>query len=239
MSVIVLNKMFSGKYLSNNLGHEVINLFKSDDGKCYLYLNENGMFDRKYANQIDDMLLVKNGPTPNTLEVIGKSIGLKDFYQPPRKTVNKAAEELEELLRQHKYVLDNKIMYGGTYLHLLFAGNEYQYVNITFEAKTVKLPSVDKRIIISFDEDYIPQSTSEVVVKLTQKDVMRRSLKEYFDEIEQSEDYNSLKNLINTQSIWGKEIEKVNPEKLMIDTFYQRISQNRHLNKLYKGKTNK
>ena len=30
---IVLNRMFTGDYLEENIGHEVINLFKSDKGK--------------------------------------------------------------------------------------------------------------------------------------------------------------------------------------------------------------
>ena len=29
--VIVLNVMYSGKYLNDNMGHEIINLFKADN----------------------------------------------------------------------------------------------------------------------------------------------------------------------------------------------------------------
>ena len=54
---IVLNRMYSGSYLTTNLGHEVINMFQSDNGKHYLYLNSRGNFDEKglYAKY---MLLV-------------------------------------------------------------------------------------------------------------------------------------------------------------------------------------
>ena len=43
---IVLNRMYTGSYLSSNLGHEVINMFQDDQGKHYLYLNAKG----NYAN---------------------------------------------------------------------------------------------------------------------------------------------------------------------------------------------
>ncbi len=36
---IVLNRMYTGSYLSSNLGHEVINMFQDDQGNHYLYLN--------------------------------------------------------------------------------------------------------------------------------------------------------------------------------------------------------
>ena len=34
---IVLNRMYTGSYLSSNLGHEVINMFQADNGKHYKY----------------------------------------------------------------------------------------------------------------------------------------------------------------------------------------------------------
>lgn len=218
--------MFSGAYLENNLGHEVINLFKTDNGKCFLYLNEDGKFPANMDGLIKDMILVKNGPKPNTLEVIGKSVGLKDIYKPTN-------DDNDELCNQIKYILQNDIKYGGTYLYAIFAGNEFQYINITFEAKTVKLPKRNTRIIISFDPNYIP-ITNEKVTYLTQKDTMRRSLREYFDEFTESNDYTELKKLINNDSLWGDETQPINPEVLMIDTFFQRITQNRHLNKIFK-----
>lgn len=235
MAVIVLNKMFKGGYLENNLGHEVINLFKTDNGKCYLYLNDDGKFSAHYAGKITEMLLVKNGPVSNTLEVIGKSVGLKDFYQPPTTDtiLNQKELDCEELLRQMKEIFQEDITYGGTYLHTIFAGNEYQYVNITFEATTVKLVKEGVRIIISFTDNFVGNA-NDTVIYLTQKEVMRRSLKEYFEEEKQPKDYNELNKIINTPNLWDKEIEPVNPETLMIDSFYQRILHNRYLNKLFK-----
>lgn len=57
-NVIVLNAMYSGKYLNDNLGHEIINLFKSDnqidiDGQKYqnfIYLNPYGNFNSNWVH---------------------------------------------------------------------------------------------------------------------------------------------------------------------------------------------
>lgn len=58
---IVINRMFKGSYLEENIGHEVINIFKSDNGKHYLYLNSLGSFHRDWKGRIKYMLMVRQG----------------------------------------------------------------------------------------------------------------------------------------------------------------------------------
>ena len=43
--MIILNNMYTGRYITQqgNLGHEIINLFKADDGKFYIWLNSMGV----------------------------------------------------------------------------------------------------------------------------------------------------------------------------------------------------
>ena len=35
---IILNRMYAGDYLDENIGHEIINLFRADDNCNYIYL---------------------------------------------------------------------------------------------------------------------------------------------------------------------------------------------------------
>lgn len=55
---IIINKMYVGAYLSegDNIGHEIINLYKADDGKNYIYLNSQGTIELSrgdnYSNRI-------------------------------------------------------------------------------------------------------------------------------------------------------------------------------------------
>ena len=44
---IVINKMYAGEYLDDNIGHEIINLFKADDEANYIYLCKDGKYTRK------------------------------------------------------------------------------------------------------------------------------------------------------------------------------------------------
>ena len=43
METIILNRMYAGSYLEEHIGHEVINLFKADDGSNYIYVNEENV----------------------------------------------------------------------------------------------------------------------------------------------------------------------------------------------------
>ena len=47
--MIILNNMYTGRYITKQgkLGHEIINLFKADDGKNYIWLNSMGVCSRK------------------------------------------------------------------------------------------------------------------------------------------------------------------------------------------------
>lgn len=49
---IIINKMYTGKYLETgeNIGHEIINLFKADDDMHYIYLNSKGTIGTQYVS---------------------------------------------------------------------------------------------------------------------------------------------------------------------------------------------
>lgn len=46
---IILNNVFPNATYNtgNNLYHETINMFQTDDGKFFLHLNANGTYDKK------------------------------------------------------------------------------------------------------------------------------------------------------------------------------------------------
>ena len=74
---LVLNRMYTGSYLSTNLGHEVINMFQADNGKHYLYLNAKGNFALEHKGQISEMLLVRYDGE-NKVEVLAWANGLTE-----------------------------------------------------------------------------------------------------------------------------------------------------------------
>ena len=62
-NVIVLNAMYAGKYLNDNMGHEIINLFKTSNSiligdvyyRNFIYLNPYGNFNKDYKGTVKDV----------------------------------------------------------------------------------------------------------------------------------------------------------------------------------------
>ncbi len=75
---ILINKMYSGNYLTtgNNIGHEVINLFRCDNGKNYIYVLSDGSVAREHNDKVEALLLVR-WIGNRTMEILAKASSLK------------------------------------------------------------------------------------------------------------------------------------------------------------------
>ena len=195
--VIVLNRMYSGEYLDENLGHEIINLYKSDNGRFFLYLNALGTFDKKWTNKIKTMFLVRTIRGTKQLEVLGVATDLTDVYK--YGDVN-----------QKEFIELNNIKYAGKFLHEIFISNKKQQdICITFEAKKVLLPA--KKIILSFDENTFEQNKSNLcVLKIYGINQAKASLKQYIDVSDTI--FSKLQSLINDPSLWNGEAQRIYPD---------------------------
>ena len=50
---VQINRLFTGDYLKDdNLGHEVINIFKCDNGNIYIYTMPTGDYADVHRNQV-------------------------------------------------------------------------------------------------------------------------------------------------------------------------------------------
>ena len=154
---IVLNRMYTGSYLSTNLGHEVINMFQADNGNHYLYLNATGDFSADYANKIGSMLLIKYAGQDEDgrpwAEVLGCATGLRDVYKRGEdgKTITQNEEYLVEV--DEKQEIKDRIKdikYGGVAINKVFEGADQQDVLISYQAANVKVPKQGKRIFLRF-----------------------------------------------------------------------------------------
>ncbi|MGM9851247.1 MAG: PD-(D/E)XK nuclease family protein [Muribaculaceae bacterium] len=145
--VIVENRMYAGDYLTSNLGHEVINMFKAADGKCYLYLNPYGSFAEKWRGRVKYMLMIKYY-SEDCVEVIGKAKITEDIYNCNNTNNQTKGKNQEGII--------NEIKYCGVSLADLFSDAEQQDVYVTFRAATTYKVKNDHRILIH----YKPQSKS-------------------------------------------------------------------------------
>lgn len=147
---IVINRMYNGNYLNDNLGHEIINLYKSDNGHNYIYLNSLGTFSKEHTNKVGSILLVRTIPNKKALEILGKAEGITDVYR----NGNSSKEQID-------YIKKNKIYYGDVRLDLLFSKNKSQQdIFITFKAETVVRPKVATYIKFSDKNKKIDNSNN-------------------------------------------------------------------------------
>ena len=179
---IVLNRMYAGQYLEHNLGHEVINFFRADDGNHYLYLNAKGDFASEHVGKIGYMFLVKYH-APGVVEVVGMATGLEDVYKP----------ENCKGLKSDNVQVGGELKYGGVSLSSLFQGFQQQNIFVTYKAAKVYVPV--RRIFIQFanaaktqlqqagnlssDSTHVFSKQEPMVVSLTALNQAKTSLKQY------------------------------------------------------------
>ncbi|MEE0235271.1 MAG: hypothetical protein UD961_03820 [Bacteroidales bacterium] len=232
-TVIVLNAMYSGKYLNDNMGHEIINLFKADneievDGVKYqnfIYLNPYGNFNSAYKGRIKDMLMVISVPKKNMFEVVGKATDLVDIFEPvtgfnpklENKGENIKPESPEDKVIKSQQSKIGELEYGESKLSELFDKDQQQAIFVTFAAKSVCRPK--KRLFIKFLPPEKDSGKSDIPtirewdlkdryeILLTSSRKAQQSQKQYFDprcSKEEEEDVNLLNKLMNNK-YWSSE----------------------------------
>lgn len=174
-SVIILNRMYVGDYLGENLGHEVINLIKSDNGNHYIYVNAHGTVNEEFYRRDEETIkkdvilltrLVNISGINDTVEVLAKATGcelcakkeMEELFG--NKEDYKKQDKLTKAKKRHKinkdYIKEKDIRYGGVLLDEIFANNDYagrtndSAMFVTYKVDKIVKPK--KRIYISTDE---------------------------------------------------------------------------------------
>ena len=141
---ILLNRMYSGDFLATegNIGHEVVNLFKDDSDRNFIYVLSDGTVAKEHNNRINAILLVR-WIGNHTMEVLAKAEKLTQIIirdssgRGDRHNLHK---------RQVNYIIENNITYGGAQLDTIFAGNIFQGsldqnpLFITFQTHKMRKP---------------------------------------------------------------------------------------------------
>ena len=162
--------MFTGGYLGDNIGHEIINLFKADDGNNYIYLCKDGKYTREDLPKY--VIQVRHHCT-RTLEVI-------------------SIAEIESKITKQE--IDN-IKYGGVSIVDIFKENEEQGTDtyITFKATNVIKPTPDQPVYIAYEGNRVKVNISTPFIKptiiLNEKVVVNGKEKYNFDVCEALRNY--------------------------------------------------
>lgn len=173
--VIILNRMYVGDYLGENLGHEVINLIKCDNGNHYIYVNPYGTVNEElYRRDVEtiknDVILltrlVNISGINDMVEVLAKATGcelcakkeMQELFD--NKVDYKKQDKLTKAKKRHEineqYMQTNEIKYGGVFLNEIFSNNDYDgrtndsAMFVTYKVDKIVKPK--KRIYISRED---------------------------------------------------------------------------------------
>ena len=188
--VIILSRMYVGSYLEDNIGHEVINLFRSDNGENYVYVNEDGKINPQYNDSVRAVLLVKYAEK-GVMEVVAKAEELEQVLY-------KTGNAIEESASQVKYVDDNRITYGGVPIYRIHNDTAEEKITITFKTNRLRLPV--KPIYLIEDED--KTDAYESFVLLPEKHFSSQSLKMYYSVDSLPGDFMALEKLLSDDKLW-------------------------------------
>ena len=99
--VIVFNKVFTGGYLKNNLGHELKNFLVCDDGTRGIFITPHGRCSKK-PDYVIHLIESSGNFKKQTFEIVGIS-----------KVSNKEISEQDYLNKKFKNKIINDIFEGG------------------------------------------------------------------------------------------------------------------------------
>ena len=217
----------SGEYLHTNLGHEIINFFQADNDNHYLYLNATGNFAKEHKNKIGHMLFVKYYDK-GIVEVIGMATGLEDVpgANMPLKR-DKKFKEVDENIWKHQidFINNEEVCYGGKSILDIFSGAEQQSIFITYKAEKVYRIKSSHRIFICFSSVNSDANLpiGGIVIKLSEINQAKTSLKQYIYPSNSEKDYEALKKLIDDEYLWesvGKvDLDQYKASRQMISLF--------------------
>lgn len=190
---IILNHMFTGNYLVDNIGHEVINLFADDSGRNYIYLCKDGEFNRDDIDIENSYVIQVRRPVKsvNTLEIISVAIGI-------RKVDSKTETELNAKLEHESETKPKSVpTYGGKSIYKIFENNlQQQECCVTFIADKILTPKNSLYISHGNKCDNKYNYFASISKNPSQQ------LREYILENTDKDDYETLFKIIKKESLW-------------------------------------
>lgn len=191
---IMLNKSFVGSWgVTNdeNIPHEIINLFRSDNGNIYIYVPPYGGFKTQKHPEVESVLLTGSW-NHNTTEVFYVIKGLTLLHQGNKKATKTERDKLVD------YIINNDIRYGGKYLHEIKMAEfeEDMIYYMTFQADAVYKPK--KPLFLSWENGADEHTPKKDVYKLTDKKYKYQRQIGYIPQ----NDYPRVVEIINNHSLW-------------------------------------
>ena len=195
--VILIAKMYTGRYIENEVGHEIINFFKPDEeeNNCYGYIIDTGKIDSNRYKNIKTILLVSS-INNKKVRIIAK------IEKPEFISSNKDYGDKEG---QDKFIEINKIKYGGKLLNGIMGDKYGIYITYRVEAKKIKEPKETMYILLKDSAEKVEEYNN---IKMKEKSLGHT--KTYISSKDHIVDYNEIMGIISDEKLWKeKKIKKI------------------------------
>ena len=189
--VILLNNLFNGEYIKEKVGGEIINIYQSDNGKYYIYVNPYGNIDKKWDGRIKHIIFIRSVGN-GVVKVIGKA---EIDEQISRNAIRKTGKGIDDYQKQ--YIDENNITYGNVKIYELGSWSNYF---VTFKAESVYKAKAD--IYLTTDENEA-DSTNSIFVLENIKRINNQSQKLYIEST--NINYKVLEKVLKNPDFWKKE----------------------------------
>lgn len=216
--VILVNNLYSGSYINDRIGGEVINLYQSDNGEFYVYVSPYGNIPKKWGKKIKSILFTRS--VEGGAKVIAKAEGLELADGATGKFPdNKENLKLDENgntihtidSKQKAYIKTNNITYGNVPLNQLGSWSPYF---VTFRADSIHFAKKDIYLLNPISDDSASSNLSNdrkaLSIKMPNK-VSNQSMKLYVkkEDVKQKNCFDKLEKLINQSDYWDKDVQAV------------------------------
>lgn len=217
--LILLNRMYAGEFLNNNIGFEAINLVKADDDTSYIYVTPYGTMAEDKYEKVKVILFVKPY-SKGSYQIIAKAVGLQLSEEIKNSLHTK--EDLRKIqeykIKQIKY---SRISYNEIFVDNRSTTKKGNSINGAYYTYTGKVFLAKKLLTIS-DSDFINCT----------KKLFRTSLKMFISKSDVLQDntnvaeekaistYDYLQNLIKNEDNWDSEgVKKIDCNNILRQGF--------------------
>lgn len=239
---ILINKMYTGSYTNSNIGHEVINFFKSDsadgkkEGKSYVYVMPYGGIGKEHNNDkvklkwifltgAKESIKIKNN-SYQALEILALRKVKKQLFKKGdfhKKKKGESEEHYKEVIENwkeyHQEQIKMHIKYAGVEVAMIFKDNQNDDTSIyvTYEVEdTIWKPK--KRIYLvdlrnEKNINNIIKTENEIYIAIKAKNLPGSSCKSFIDD---KGDVNTLYQIIRNRKEYFKE-EEAKPVEIKSD----------------------
>ena len=205
---IIVVRMYAGGYLDENIGHEIINTFKTDSDRHFIYVSPWGMVSREYANS--NYVLLVRGISADVWEVIGYATKLELLLSD--KAIDDGRHREIDLIDsdlQLKLIEERGISFGGVSISDLLS-EQKQTVYVTYETKEYHSVKKDKQLYLVAKPELV-KDDNFIYLPTAKNKFGTQSLHMYMDEKRLNDAYTKLLDLFNNSEWWDGDLcHKIN-----------------------------